>query len=376
MWSQLNFNPQRTPEVLVLRKPEKKAEHVTVKPRLKYILLWTLKTRDPVKYLGTGKNTFINRKCSSVECYVSTDRNFLKNVTKFDVIVFHSSDIRDFDLPTSRSPHQKYVFASMESADYYPFCNTMYNDFFNWTWTYKLNSDEQYSYITITDTNGTIVGPREFMHWKQIEDMDPIDNVLKNKLSRKKIAAAWFVSNCHSHSKRELLAIDLMAELQKYNLILDIYGQCGSKTCPRSDMSKCWQLLEQDYYFYLSFENSFSPDYVTEKLLHALQHYTIPIVFGGANYTRFMPDGIYLDATKLTVPELAKKMADIINNKEEYYNYFKWHNHYSYHDSTDFSESDPYCNFCSMVDDEQRFEEKSVYDDFCTWWSTPTRCRV
>lgn len=333
LWTQFSFDPQRTPQVLLLSKQEKIEEHLIIqpkliqssieqsstvqssaiqsstaqsntvqfiteqssieqsstvshKPRLKYILLWTLKTRDPVKYLGEGKHAFITRNCSSVECYVSTDRNFLKNVSKFDVIVFHSSDIRDHDLPKFRSPHQKYVFASMESADYYPFCNTMYNDFFNWTWTYKLNSDEQYSYITIKDTNNAIIGPRETMHWKKIEEMDPIDNVLRKRLSRKKIAAAWFVSNCHSRSKRELFVLDLTTELQKYGLTLDTYGQCGTKSCPRYDMSRCWKMLEQDYYFYLSFENSFSQDYVTEKLLHALQHYTVPIVYGGANYTR------------------------------------------------------------------------------------------
>lgn len=38
-----------------------------------------------------------------------------------------------------------------------------------------------------------------------------------------------------------------------------------------------------DYYFYFSIENSFSEDYVTEKLLHALKHYAIPVVYGGAN---------------------------------------------------------------------------------------------
>lgn len=87
-----------------------------------------------------------------------------------------------------------------------------------------------------------------------------------------------------------------------------------------------------------------------------------------------MPDGIYLDAITLSVSGLAKKMAELIHNKEEYYNYFRWHNHYSYHDSIDFSESDPYCNFCAMVNNDQRFEEISVYHDFRTWWSTSKRC--
>lgn len=254
---------------------------------LKYVLVWTSPTRDPIINLGMGLQSFINKRCSVINCYVSSNRELLKDVANFDVIVFHGPDLNDDPraLPQIRSSHQKYIFASMESSSIYPI-DIMYNNYFNLTWTYKLKSDEYYGYIIIRNKEGDIIGPREEMHWEKIEAMKPINETLMAILGRKTIAAAWFVSNCKAQSPRYLVAIQLMVELASYNMKVDIYGLCGTKQCPRENMIDCWRKLENDYYFYLAFENSFSEDYVTEKLLHALKHYTVPIVYGGANYTR------------------------------------------------------------------------------------------
>ncbi|XP_075973591.1 alpha-(1,3)-fucosyltransferase C-like [Anticarsia gemmatalis] len=212
------------------------------------------------------------------------------------------------------------------------------------------------------------------MRWMKVKDMKPIDSKLKTRLSTKQYAVAWFVSRCDTANKRKEVAYTLRSELSEYYLELDIFGKCGTKKCPKSNMTGCLDLLERDYYFYLSFESSFNEDYVTEKLLHALQHYTVPIVLGGANYSRFMPDGIYLNARSQSMANLAKKIAELIENKEKYYEYFKWHKYYSYHDPKDSRHSDPNCELCALVNNMKRFETPSYYMNFGKWWYPPYVC--
>ena len=55
-----------------------------------------------------------------------------------------------------------------------------------------------------------------------------------------------------------------LQELSRY-ISVDIYGACGRKKCPRSSSSRCFDMLNKDYKFYLAFENSNCRDYITEK---------------------------------------------------------------------------------------------------------------
>lgn len=82
-----------------------------------------------------------------------------------------------------------------------------------------------------------------------------------------------------------------------------------------------------------------------------------------------MPDGIYLNANNLTGVQLAEKMDESIKDKEKYYEYFKWHGHYSYHAVTDSADTDPLCTFCAFLNVKPNEERKQVYARFVKWWN-------
>jgi alpha-1,3-fucosyltransferase len=119
-----------------------------------------------------------------------------------------------------------------------------------------------------------------------------IDLTLKNRV------VAWFVSNCETHSRRELLARNLSRFIS-----VDIYGKCGDGRHSCQNRSGCDCLLSRHYRFYLSFENSLCPDYVTEKLYRPMAHDTVPVVYGGSDYSFYLPAGSYINVMDFDSPQ-------------------------------------------------------------------------
>jgi alpha-1,3-fucosyltransferase len=104
------------------------------------------------------------------------------------------------------------------------------------------------------------------------------------KIVRKKTkTAAWFVSNCKTHSRRE----KLVKKLQRHGIKTDVFGYCGKKKC-RQFPNQCVD-LQSTYKFYFAFENSLCVDYLTEKVFRNLKDVILLVVFNGANMTNFLP---------------------------------------------------------------------------------------
>lgn len=251
-----------------------------------YMLMWTSSITDPFAWIDTDQDTFTSRKCLYQNCFITNDMAYFNDMSDFDAILFNVVNLQsNLERPPVRSPKQIYIFVGMQSSSSHPVPDT-FNGFFNRTWTYKLDSDIYFGHIIIKDNRDKIIGPKKNMHWMDVKHMRPITKYIKHKLRKKSIAAAWFASNCNTNSKREDFVGILGDELGRYGHQIDIFGSCGDLECPVDRMDECFALVETDYYFYLAFENALSEDYVTEQVLFALEHFAVPVVYGGANYTR------------------------------------------------------------------------------------------
>lgn len=229
---------------------------------------------------------FIKQNCYFKNCNITRSSSDI-DVKRYDFIIVNNIALWTIEKPISRSATQRYVFFSDEPAAMYP-VSSSYNGIFDITWTYKLNSDATFKYIVVRDKDGIVIAPKRDVKWIDVFEMKPTSENIRKKLQTKKIAAAWFVTHCETIGKREVFVRSLITELEVYGLTIDIFGPCGygNLTCAQNE--ECHAYIESDYYFYLAFENSFCEDYVTEKVLTALKHYTVPVVYGGADYSRYV----------------------------------------------------------------------------------------
>ncbi|XP_063831723.1 alpha-(1,3)-fucosyltransferase C-like [Ostrinia nubilalis] len=248
---------------------------------LKYILIWTTPEyfQNP---LGEGQGPFVKYDCPYYNCYLTTKKDLLNGDYKnFDAVFMDINLLRKWKkmtLPRSRSQTQKYIFHGMRSSDETPICTINADNYFNWTWSYKLSSDIVTPFIEVRDYEGNQIAPRVNVQWKK--DMTKISDVEKEKMKTKTKAVVWVMNSCSTRTNRMVFVKQLRDALREHSLELDIYG-CKMFTCPGND---CMKLVERDYYYYLAYEDSNAEDYVTEEVLKAYHHNAVPIVKGGANY--------------------------------------------------------------------------------------------
>jgi len=307
-------------------------------PSGKTVLFWT--TFFGVEDFYVGLETAPFRLCSSKQCFTTSDRSLLN---QSDAIIFHIRDLDMKDLPDHRFAHQYWIFYLLESPSNTPrFFNTLDN-MFNWTFTYRRDSDLFSPYSVNVNL---------------YEEKDLAS--LRAQLANKKKKVAWFVSNCNTPSKRELYA----EELSNY-INVDFYGACGTLQC--LDRVPCYQMLGRDYKFYLAFENSLCLDYVTEKFFNVLKYGVVPVVYGSANYSSFISKDAFINVQDFESP---KHLADYLNfldaNMTAYERYFDWR----FEDQIE--DYRPFCDLCEMLHNVS-LPAKS-YSNMRNWWFQKSQC--
>lgn len=241
---------------------------------MKHILYYTNYWEGKDFQFGIGQQPFIDYKCPYTNCYATNNRTHLSSsLSNFDALLFHPIDgDPQFDqIRKWRRPHQRFVLMYMESPDYLDWnADGKYNHFFNWTMTYRWDSDFPRPYGWFHSKNDNDEPPLYPLipQWKPYDETDFRKRLAKKPAeflarANKTKQVAWIVSNCHTKSKRE----DYVTALKRY-INVDVMGGCGSLPCQTGfgDTQKqddCTAAVERDYKFYLAFENSFCGTYLS-----------------------------------------------------------------------------------------------------------------
>lgn len=190
-------------------------------------------------------------------CRITTDS---KVFSRADAVVFHMRDDFNRRFAQRRRHHrQRFVFTLWESPQHTGDLKS-FRQFFNWTMTYRLDSDIVASYFS---GNSFFHRSSSFFQklTKENSSFQPAfveDRPSNETLAKKTLGTiAALISNCHGQSRRLLL----IRELRKF-IDVKIYGKCG-EPCPSE--SNCREFLAEKFYFFLSFENSFCTDYTSKK---------------------------------------------------------------------------------------------------------------
>ncbi|CRL02340.1 CLUMA_CG015321, isoform A [Clunio marinus] len=330
---------------------------------VKYILFWT--SFFKIKNWGMESETYYQDylesiKCPVTNCIFTNNKRLLNASHKYDTLIFHGAEAwLSLNLPATRTANQIYIMATQESPGEIKHSLNKDHDFYNLTMTYRLDSDVVFAYgSTIDLSTNSKIAPAEHVNWRKPNE-DFYDEEVENITLKKTKTAAWFVSHCEVFSQRE----KLVSELQKF-IDVDIYGGCGNLTCPQNS-DACMNILEADYKFYFSFENTLCVDYVTEKVFKVMNSYIIPVVYSGAEMTRFIPPHSFVDANDFETPkDLADYLKYLSDNPKEYIKYFWWKKHYRVinEGAVDF------CSLCKKLHEFDSLSKRQTYVDILRWY--------
>jgi len=149
-------------------------------------------------------------------------------------------------------------------------------------------------------------------------------------------------------------------------------------------------MVENDYFFYLSFENSLCKDYITEKFFNAMKRKVIPIVLGGSTpdnkekisddyFTGLhAPPHSFIDARNFSSPkELAEHLKNIYASPELYAEYFWWKEYYDIPFNDQLTRVKPYCDMCRRLHEEPASDQlnRKVIEDLHEYWDIGSKCQ-
>ncbi len=147
--------------------------------------------------------------------------------------------------------------------------------------------DDKFNLAATYRSTSDFYSPHAFeshLLWQNNPNFDPnFDNY-----DTKTDFAAIIVSNCYQSSSGRL---EYVFEMRKY-VAVKIYGKCGEEypsSFKNGTPGDFKTIIGNEFKFYLSFENAFCKDYITEKFFIILRYNIIPIVMGSGIHEDYIP---------------------------------------------------------------------------------------
>lgn len=304
--------------------------------------------------------------CSVQNCRLSYED---KDLNQADAVVFHVQFLlRASNMPRRSRVNQRWIMLLDESPMYHLSSSEKtlnYDGLFNWTMTYKMNSDVPVPYgRTIKKALTTLR-----YHSSTSEQFWRI-----NLMSSKTKLVAALISHCNTINRRLEYVKVLKSLLQDH---LDVIGNCmnGNIICPHH-LKDCSIL--SSYKFYLSFENSNCREYITEKVFwNAFEKYAVPIIMGASleDCQRLLPPGSYLHVDNFhSAKALVTYLRYLDDNNEYYLKYHEWRDSYTVLNEHGYfgSASKHYCRVCQALN--YNSNTTKVYKKLHDFWNMERDC--
>lgn len=271
------------------------------------------------------------------------------------------------DMPEDRpGPYQRWVFVSHKTPVQiwldrsmafkpHPYQLTHLDYKFNWTMTYRLDSD---------------VHAPVMMTKKRRKLLSNIPNHPKRTK-----AVVWFSGNCD--------AFEFMKKrrewVRKLSLTVDVdmFGACGVEDpCLKNPdkFSSCSYDLKQKYHFILALEPAPCHGYISEKFWNALKIGLVPVVLGALkqDYVEQAPPNSFIHVNDFeTVESLGEYLMKLSENKNLYMKFHEWRKEYF------ISDVDIKCRLCKKLHQESfatSTEIKRKSYKLSDWWSMKVTC--
>ena len=305
-------------------------------------------------FASTGLN-LSHANCPEKNCKITYN---VHDIGKSDLIIFHASDMPRFvsrdelqQIHKYRCSSQRMAFLCHESVQNEPLDDFVIPDgFFNWTITFKTDSDFHFPY-------GSYVR------------LPPDENVptLIDYAASKSKFVLWAVSHCGTIREKYVKKLLNYINVDIYGVCSYVYGQ--DNQCSKS--SNCGDIF-RPYKFTLAFENGVCTDYITEKFWAALNRNSVPVVLAKDYYrTDVVPPGSFISVQDFpSVKALAEYLLYLDKNNTAYNEYFSWKQKFDSKRINSF----PACDVCAALHDEC-LKPKVYYDMFKKFWNEDVDCK-